>query len=605
MSSKQIALNNIESTLASAAGLGDTTLNVADPVFPDVTSPDFYHLTLESVSTQAIEIVKVTDVIGTSLIVERGQDGTTPTAFGIGDFVQARTTAGLLDRLGQKSDLGTAYPFQTSVVVGSLSLYVDPAGSDVTGDGSIGAPWATPYKALEELQYIRFGVTGSATVEFAAGTYAMSAQLLVNHPQGDRITLTSNAAAQLVTGMPIGDYSADRNAPVVPPRGATEWYNTAGTVGVSTGSPTRATNRSSDAANNTALLKSQMGCVFEWASAGADESKFLITTRLGGLSNVGLVFPSNTGGDKRHGLHLVPGATLVAKDIQITGGNRSLFINEGQMRCDSIAVSGSGGACVQIENAGVLECQSMYLQGGGDSNLFMAGGGVIDMGGEFITSGSLLFGANIGDHSSLRTESNVVTASGNESIGLVIETNASFIAPNTTVALCSGNGLGGFYLNRLSSSDSAVIQAVGNGGIGILCNDQSSLRSTTSSSQSVNNSGVGVTVDNLGSLTMNGILIDNNGGHGIRVSDGGSFLAASTTLTNNGQRALEAVYAGPCTMASLTVDTSNAASPHMRAAGGSVVQCPAPGSGNVHASTVFDPVHGTASADTSVFSAAT
>ena len=72
-----------------------------------------------------------------------------------------------------------------------VTLYVDPAGNDTTGDGSIGNPWATPNKAYEWLgnKYL----SATVTIQCADGTYSMSSSTLkINHMQGNLIKLYGN-----------------------------------------------------------------------------------------------------------------------------------------------------------------------------------------------------------------------------------------------------------------------------------------------------------------------------------------------------------------------------------------------------------------------------
>ena len=109
MSKQHLVFNNLGSTLTNAITTGQTSFDVDDPVF---TSPgmDFYTVTAENVSTGSVEIMKVIGVTGNTLTVERGFEGTSPAAFDAGNPVQVRTTAGLIDRLGQKSDLGAQFP---------------------------------------------------------------------------------------------------------------------------------------------------------------------------------------------------------------------------------------------------------------------------------------------------------------------------------------------------------------------------------------------------------------------------------------------------------------------------------------------------------------
>src|SRR5260221_8477532 len=65
-----------------------------------------------------------------------------------------------------------------TILAAPLTLYVAPSGSDTTGDGSVGTPWATPQFAAQWLQRnIDLG-DESATIHLGAGTYTSGVQVL-------------------------------------------------------------------------------------------------------------------------------------------------------------------------------------------------------------------------------------------------------------------------------------------------------------------------------------------------------------------------------------------------------------------------------------------
>lgn len=72
----------------------DTTISVVDAyLFPDISAVgDYFYGTLVNLSN-IIEIVKVTDITGNVLTVERGAEGTTPIAFSIESRIELRVTA--------------------------------------------------------------------------------------------------------------------------------------------------------------------------------------------------------------------------------------------------------------------------------------------------------------------------------------------------------------------------------------------------------------------------------------------------------------------------------------------------------------------------------
>ena len=95
--SQQLYTNNAATTLASAAGSGDTSLTVTNgAAFASPTGGDWQMVTLTSSTGTAVEIVKMTARAGNVLTVVRGQEGTASPARSTGDKVEARLTAAML-----------------------------------------------------------------------------------------------------------------------------------------------------------------------------------------------------------------------------------------------------------------------------------------------------------------------------------------------------------------------------------------------------------------------------------------------------------------------------------------------------------------------------
>ena len=71
----------------------------------------------------------------------------------------------------------------------NTTVYVSTTGSDVTGDGTSGNPFATPQQALTYLNgfYIDSGVT--VTISLADGYYSLTTTIQCAHPQGKQITI--------------------------------------------------------------------------------------------------------------------------------------------------------------------------------------------------------------------------------------------------------------------------------------------------------------------------------------------------------------------------------------------------------------------------------
>ena len=86
--------NNGKTTLASNITSSATSISVTDgSVFPTLGSGDYFYLTFEN-SSSGVEIVKVTDLTGNTLTVERAQENTTASAYASGDRAELRLTVG-------------------------------------------------------------------------------------------------------------------------------------------------------------------------------------------------------------------------------------------------------------------------------------------------------------------------------------------------------------------------------------------------------------------------------------------------------------------------------------------------------------------------------
>ncbi len=75
-----------------------------------------------------------------------------------------------------------------AVINSNTTYYVATTGSDSTGDGSSGNPWATLSKAFSYLA--DFTITPDATVTVSLGDGRYNTGVTVNHPYGNRIAIT-------------------------------------------------------------------------------------------------------------------------------------------------------------------------------------------------------------------------------------------------------------------------------------------------------------------------------------------------------------------------------------------------------------------------------
>jgi hypothetical protein len=104
----QLFANNIETTLASGLSSSATSMSVASSAgMPDPSGNEYFLVTIcarsQNVESE-VEIVKCIARAGTTLTIERAQEGTTGIAHDSGDIVSLRLTGGTLER-GFPSDL--------------------------------------------------------------------------------------------------------------------------------------------------------------------------------------------------------------------------------------------------------------------------------------------------------------------------------------------------------------------------------------------------------------------------------------------------------------------------------------------------------------------
>ena len=131
--------NNAYSTLSAAINTTDTSISVASASsFPTLSGSDYMYLTI--VSETALEVVKVTNVSGTTLTVVRGQDGTSGTAAASGDRIELRITTIMLQDAFAESNNDV---FKTIAVSGQSDIVADASTDTLTIVGSGGTSVTT------------------------------------------------------------------------------------------------------------------------------------------------------------------------------------------------------------------------------------------------------------------------------------------------------------------------------------------------------------------------------------------------------------------------------------------------------------------------------
>lgn len=84
----------------------------------------------------------------------------------------------------------TVRPGDRQTLRGAISLYVSTTGNDTSNSGTIStSPFLTISKAFDYLKAFYFAKDCTVTINVAEGTYNITSELVMDHPQGNRITL--------------------------------------------------------------------------------------------------------------------------------------------------------------------------------------------------------------------------------------------------------------------------------------------------------------------------------------------------------------------------------------------------------------------------------
>ena len=126
-----VFINNFNTVLASAITSTQTTITVTSSTgLPTLALDQVIPLTLLDAATKTVyEIVYVTGISGTTLTVERGQEGTTASAYLAGDLVSCNPTVGTVPPIRASLPYTTT---QTLPVGNDIIVYTGTLTADVT-----------------------------------------------------------------------------------------------------------------------------------------------------------------------------------------------------------------------------------------------------------------------------------------------------------------------------------------------------------------------------------------------------------------------------------------------------------------------------------------
>jgi len=210
--------NNATGPLAASVGPGITTITLSSGYgnafpAPDSAKGEYFHATLVNPSNQ-IEIVKCTQRINDSFVVQRGQEGTTARTYDVDDKLELRiTAAGMASKMDVEGGVITG-PFKAygSVELGdsALDIITIRAGSLV-----IGYPLAVSGAAIDFQNPVTVGgsalltvnstnILSNKTIDTATGNIIRLAGNLLTAPAGSA-TLTFPNTTDVMVGRATTD----------------------------------------------------------------------------------------------------------------------------------------------------------------------------------------------------------------------------------------------------------------------------------------------------------------------------------------------------------------------------------------------------------------
>ena len=300
--------NNAVTTLASGITAVATSMTVASATaFPTLAAGEYFYCTLTDAATSlVIEIVKVTAVSGTTFTITRAQDGTTASAYLLGDNVQLRLTRANLLNFPLLNEANTFTSAQTANSWIPSSATVPTNGMYLPAINAVGF-------ATNSAERMRIFASGGVSIGNTTdpGATNLSVTGSINGSNATIINATSNTQTTLAVQVGTG-------------------YNTTPLVNINFGS-----------ANNSSV-NNNAPYLYQWGIAGTASGYGLTLSSIAynGTTNVTSerMRVTSTGGVSI-GTTTDAGATnlLVAGTITSTGGIVSTTLNN----TNTITVKGS------------------------------------------------------------------------------------------------------------------------------------------------------------------------------------------------------------------------------------------------------------------------
>ena len=214
--------NNAATYLAFGITNTATTMQVsanAGSLFPSPTGGDYFYVSLISLSGPIIEIVKCTARSGDIFTIERGQEGTSPLYWNMGDNVQLRITAAGMNYIAgaavQSTEQQSFVATQGQTVFTLTNFDYAPGTNNlavfVNGSKQV---YGTNYSETS-VNTVTFnsGLNAGDIVEFLVGVSVASGTLYatdIRYNEGDVGAVTRTLESKLQENITVQDFGADK-----------------------------------------------------------------------------------------------------------------------------------------------------------------------------------------------------------------------------------------------------------------------------------------------------------------------------------------------------------------------------------------------------------
>ena len=442
-----------------------------------------------------------------------------------------------------------------STITVDTTIYVATTGDDVTGDGSVLNPFATPQRALESLIGVPIATDALVTIFCAAGNYTFTTPIKLNHPYGERIHIIGDSlSGTKPSGAQIADWSSDRLNPVVPARGVNEFFNSSGILPVNSNVATKQAAIMSDLTDNFNLLQSRYSTIFNF-----DDCSGVVVdgnNSLGKIDKVVLkgdwdgtfVAPTEAkiGVDIGRSaellgygtsLNVTGGSIFLGKDVVIIGfhGEGCRIRYSGSLTSeDGISIVNNYNNGARVEAASSFSANVSNIIGNGRHGVFTTGSSVSYLAGS-LSTGNVNNGcqSTIGSTAVIRD----FTSCGNGASGVIASVGSTVNFDN---GISIGNGNSGIYTITGSTCDGDSVTATDNNLYGIYASVASQVVGTNITA-SRNTLGL-FAVDN-GNILLNSGTASNNANEDVyAVLNSYIKLGGGTTASGDSVKAEKRSY---------------------------------------------------------------